>query len=55
MLDALVRVGLLEETAQLEGKQMLLRIVSMLVKLARNMEGARSSISAQPNESGGDV
>ena len=55
LLDALLRVGLLEEGGQLEGKQMLIRIVSMLVKLARNLEGSRAALSTQPNEDGGEV
>ena len=55
LLDALLRVGLLEEAGQLEGKQMLIRIVSMLVKLARNLEGSRAALSTQPNEDGGEV
>jgi four helix bundle protein len=38
MLDALTWIGLLDEARQVRGKEMLLRIVSMLVKLARNME-----------------
>ena len=41
MLDALTRLGLLDETHQLRGKEILLRIVSMLVKLARTLESAR--------------
>ncbi len=34
---------------------MLLRIVSMLVKLARNLETVGSVVSKQPNENGGEV
>lgn len=56
MLDALARVGLLDEPRQKQGKEMLLRIVSMLVKLARNLEPAPApALSAQPHESGGEV
>lgn len=43
LLDALHRVALLETTKQEAGKEMLLRIVSMLVKLARNLESAAPS------------
>jgi len=55
LLDALLRVSLLDEPKRDEGKQMLLRIVSMLVKLARNLETAGSVVSTQPNENGGEV
>ena len=55
LLDALLRVSLLDEPKRDEGKQMLLRIVSMLVKLARNLETAGSVVSKQPNENGGEV
>jgi four helix bundle protein len=52
LLDALSRVALLDEPNRAEGKEMLLRIVSMLVKLARNLElgSAGTAISKQPNE-----
>ena len=55
LYDALSRIGLLEEAVQLGGKQMLMRIVSMLVKLARNLESSRSAISSQPGEGGGEL
>ncbi len=55
LLDALLRVSLLDEPKRDEGKQMLLRIVSMLVKLARNLETVGSVVSKQPNENGGEV
>ena len=40
LLDAIHRVGLLETAKQDTGKEMLVRIVSMLVRLARNLESA---------------
>lgn len=56
MLDALARVGLLDEPRQQQGKEMLVRIVSMLVKLARNLEPTSApSLSAQPHEGSGEV
>ncbi len=55
LLDALMRVGLLDDSKRAEGKEMLLRVVSMLVKLARNLEGAVSTISREPNEDRSEV
>jgi four helix bundle protein len=55
LLDALTRVGLLDEPKRAEGKETLLRIVSMLVKLARNLEIPGSAVSKQPNENAGEV
>ena len=55
LLDALSRVGLLDDPKRTEGKEMLLRIVSMLVKLARNLETSGTAVSKQPNENGSDV
>ena len=55
LLDALSRVALLEEPKLGEGKEMLVRIVSMLVKLARNLESSASAVSKQPNENSGEV
>jgi four helix bundle protein len=55
LLDALTRVGLLDEPKRAEGKETLLRIVSMLVKLARNLEIPGSPVSKQPNENAGEV
>jgi four helix bundle protein len=55
LLDALSRVGLLDDPKRAEGKAMLLRIVSMLVKLARNLETSGTAVSKQPNENGSDV
>ena len=55
LLDALLRVGLLDEPKRAEGKEMLLRTVSMLVKLARNRETSGITVSRQPSESGREV
>ena len=51
LLDALSRVALLDESKLAEGKEMLVRVVSMLVKLARNLESSGMAASKQPNES----
>ena len=51
LLDALSRVALLDESELAEGKEMLVRVVSMLVKLARNLESSGMAASKQPNES----
>lgn len=56
MLDALTRIGLLDEARQVRGKEMLLRIVSMLVKLARNLEPASGAVrSPQPDQDGNEM
>ena len=56
MLDALTRIGLLDEPRQVRGKEMLLRIVSMLVKLARNLEPVSGPVrSAQPDQNGNEM
>lgn len=55
LLDALSRIGLLDDPKRTEGKDMLLRIVSMLVKLARSLETSATAVSKQPNENGSDV
>ena len=55
LLDALSRLALLEESKLAEGKQMLVRVVSMLVKLARNLESPGMVASKQPNESRSEV
>lgn len=59
LLDALLRVALLDEPKRAEGKEMLLRIVSMLVKLARNLEPGQGTVakasSKQPNEGCGEL
>lgn len=46
LLDAFHRLGLLEAAKQQAGKEMLLRIVSMLVKLARNLESASAGTAS---------
>jgi len=50
LLDALSRVRLLDEPKCAEGKEMLLRVVSMLVKLARSLETSVNAVSKQPND-----
>lgn len=55
LLDALTRVGLLDEHKRALGKEMLLRIVSMLVKLARNLESAGSGASKQPDQNASEM
>lgn len=55
LLDALGLVGLLDEPKRVTGKEMLLRIVSMLVKLARNLEGSATHVSKQPDENGTEI
>ena len=55
LLDALALVGLCDEPKRAAGKEMLLRIVSMLVKLARNLETPSIAVSRQPSENGSEV
>src|SRR5688572_5337457 len=38
LLDVLLRLGLVDDVQHAEGKEMLVRIVAMLVKLARSLE-----------------
>ena len=38
LMDVLLRLGLLDEAGQRSGKEMLVRVVSMLIKLAQSLE-----------------
>ena len=39
LLDVLLRLGLLDEAGHRTGKETLVRVVSMLIKLAQGLEG----------------
>lgn len=43
-------VGLLAEPKRAEGREMLLRVVSMLVKLSRTLETSGIAVSKHPND-----